>query len=422
MTTEISFLGEVKVNVANIISSSNNKVDILALIGEISLYEDLFSNVMSGHIIIEDSNDLISTLPMTGEEYLELDIQTPSLDRKFEKIFYIYKLQNRTTKKRVQTYMLNFCSQELIYSTNTKISKAFSGKISTIVDQIWRDPRYMQSNDKFYVEPTSNAYSFIAPYWNTFETINWLANKSLNGNGVPNYLFYESNQSFSFMSVETLMQTPPEREYVFTDSDANTVYGVDGLMEDKYKVVESIDTAVSFDYLRNLSAGMYASKLYTMDLTTKNINTNTYDYVRDWKKTKHLNEHPMKTGKLARRNLANIFFMEKNNYLHGASKVDQGYKNFFLQRNALLEQLASFKISIKVHGRTDIKVGNTIKLVIPELRAILKDEIDSPAAQSGYYSGKYLVTAIRHQIINNKHTMYMEIVSDSFVQKVMAAS
>lgn len=421
MSAEIAFLGEVKVNVANLISSSNTKVDILALIGEISIYEDIFSNTLSGHVFIEDSNDLLSTLPMTGEEYLELDIQTPTLDQKFSKIFYIYKLQNRTSKKRVQTYILNFCSQELIFSSNTKISRAYSGKISSIVDQIWNDRRYMQSNGKFFIEPTSNSYSVVVPYWNTFESINWLANKSMNKNGVPNYLFYESNQAFSFVSVETLMQSEPEREYVFTDSDANTVYGVNGLMDDKYKVVESINTAVSFDYLRNLSAGMYASKLYTMDLTTKNISTNTYDYIRDWDKAKHLNEHPMKTAKLSRRKLANIFFMEKNNYLHGSTKVDQGYSKFFLQRNSLLEQLSSFKISIKVHGRTDIKVGNTIKLVIPELRVILKDEIESSAAQSDYYSGKYLVTAIRHQIINNKHTMHMEIVSDSFVKKVLGS-
>lgn len=419
MTEEIEFLGQIDVVRATLISASNNKVDISGMIAEISIYEDIFSNSLSGYILVEDSNDLLSTMPMTGEEYLDLEVKTPSLDRKISKIFYIYKLQHRTSKKRVQTYMLNFCSQELIFSTNTKISKSFDGKISKIVADIFENSRYMETDRTVYVEETKNSYKFIAPYWNTFETINWLANKSLNKNGTPNYLFYESNQAFSFVSVETLMGSEPKREYIFTDTDANTAYGINGLMEDKYKVVQSIDTDVTFDYLRNLSGGMFASKLSTFDMTTRNIETNSFDYISDFDKVKHLNQFPMKTSKLSRRKLANLFFMEKNNYVHGSGKVEQGYKNFFLQRNSLMEQLSSFKIMIKVPGRTDIKAGNTIKFTVPELRPILKDEIESESMDSDYYTGKYLVTAIRHQIINGNHTMFMEIVSDSFVKKLL---
>jgi hypothetical protein len=57
------------------------------------------------------------------------------------------------------------------------------------------------------------------------------------------------------------------------------MHGKEGLMEDKYKVVESIDTPVTFDYLRNVSAGMYASRLYTMDMTTRTISRKDYDYI-----------------------------------------------------------------------------------------------------------------------------------------------
>lgn len=419
MAEELSHLGQVDFTKAVLMSSNDSKIDILGMIAETSLYEDIFSNSMSGHVLVEDANDLIATMPLTGEEYLEIELQTPTLTEKITKVFYVYKLQHRSSKKRVQTYMLNFCSQELIFSANTKISKAFSGKISSIVDSIWKNQRYMQSDKTLYIEETKNDYEFISPYWNTFETINWLAAKSVNRSGVPNYLFYESNKAFSFISADMLITSEPEREYVFSDVDANTVVGTSGSLEDKYSIVQSIDTAVTFDYLRNLSAGMFSSKLYTFDMTTRNIETNSYDYIRDFSKAGHLNEFPMKSQKLSRRNLANIFFMEKNNYAHGRNKVEQGYKNFFLQRNSLLEQLSAFKVSIRVPGRTDIKAGNTIKFVIPELRKILKDEMESSGAKSDYYSGKYLITAIRHQIINGNHTMFMEIVSDSFVKKLL---
>jgi hypothetical protein len=178
-----------------------------------------------------------------------------------------------------------------------------------------------------------------------------------------------------------------------------------------------METGVTFDYLRNLNSGMFASRLSTIDLTTKNINTNTFDYIDDFNKSNHLEKYPLKTNSALRRKLSSIYFMTKNNYQTGSFK-QQGYKDFFLQRNSLLEQLSAFKITIKVPGRTDMKAGSVVKFTMPELRQILADEIDTSGI-SDYFSGNYLVTAIKHQIISGRHTMLMEIVSDSFIKPLL---
>jgi hypothetical protein len=415
VSTTIDFLGQVDVTKLNLISHSGKTISIIGLMKEISLYEDLFSNTLSGYIMIEDSLDLINNIPLIGQELLEIEFKTPTLTSKISKTFYVYKLQHRTAKRRLQTYMLNFCSQELIFSENSKVSAAFSGNITDTVTSIFRDPKYLASSSLLYTEKTSNQYSFIAPYWTPFATINWLTGKSLNSKGVPNYLFYETNQSFEYVSVDKLISAAPEREYIFSDVDSNTAVGHDGVMDEKYKYVQSMDTAVTFDYLRNLNAGMYSSKLYTMDMTTKNINVSTFDYVDDFSKSNHLEKFPLRGPDLLRKKIASLYFIHKNNYQNDAFR-QQGYSKFFLQRNSLLEQLSAFKISIRVHGRTDIKAGSIITFTIPEMREILGSDIDT-YAKSDYFSGRYLVTAIRHQIISGVHSMTMEIVSDSFVKQ-----
>ena len=417
ITEQLSYIGQTNILAVEIISSTGVTTNITALVGDITLYEDIFSNTMSGYVLIQDSIDLINTLPLIGQEMLRLEFQTPTLESKIAKVFYIYKLQNRLAHKRSQTYILNFCSQELISSSNTKISKAFSGNITDTVSSIFSDNRYMASQSALYVEKTKNSYSFIAPYWSPIETINWLTAKSVNERGVANFLFFETNQTYEFVSVDTLIQTVPVRDYIFADVDPNTAIGVNGPKEDKYSIVESINNEVTFDYLRNLNAGMYSSKLYTYDLTTRNINTVTFDYIDDYNKSAHLQNEPLKTDNLFRKKLASLYFIHKNNYLTGTFK-QQGYKNFFLQRNSLLEQLSAFKLCIKVPGRTDIKAGQTITFTINEMRQILKDEI-ATTGKSDYFSGKYLITAIRHQILSGKHTMYMEIVSDSFIKTLI---
>lgn len=417
-TESLLTLGQVNTQTAQLISATGRIFDITPLILEITLYEDVFSNTMSGYLLIEDSLDLINNVPLIGQEQFKLELQTPTLDNKIEKTFYIYKLQHRMVKGRSQVYMLNFCSRELIYSSNSKISKAFDGKISETVSEIFTDTRYLASEEKLYIEPTENEYKFIAPFWTPLETINWLTGKSINSDGVANYLFFETNQSFEFVSIDSLLKNPPVREYTFADVDANTVFGVEGTLDNKYSIVESMDNGVTFDYLRNLNAGMYASKLYTYDYTAKMINSNTFDYIDDFEKSSHLESVPLRTPDLARKKLASLYFIEKNNYLTG-DFVPQGYSDFFLQRNSLLEQLSALKVAIKVHGRTDIKVGAIIKFTVLEIRKLLAEELDAEEGKSDYFTGKYLVTAIRHQIINGKHIMYMEIVSDSFIKELI---
>lgn len=414
----ISFVGEVDVKKACIVTPTSKVIDIRSLILETSVYEDLFSNTMSGYVILQDSLDLINTIPLIGQELLEIEFTTPTLTDSISKSFYIYKLQNHKSDKRKQTYMLNFCSKELIYSTNSKVSKAFSGNIGETVTEIFRDKSYIASTEVLYVDPTKNSYSFIAPYWSPFETINWISNKSVNLRGVPNYLFFETNKSFEFTSIDTLVQAKSVREYVYADVSATTTFGADSDKESRYSTVESIDTDVTFDYLRNLKFGLYASKLSTFDMTTKNITTNSYDYIDNFGDARHLEKYPRQSDALLRQRLASLYFIEKNNYQTGVFQP-QGYKEFFLQRNALLQQLSAYKLNIKVPGRTDIKVGQIVKFTIPEMRQLLMKDLTDNTGISDYFTGRYLITAIRHIITNGNHMMTMEIVSDSFVKQLL---
>jgi hypothetical protein len=315
----------------------------------------------------------------------------------------------------VQYYTLGFCSDELIVSQNTKISKHFSGKISDTVAKIFTEERALNSDKLIYIDETQNSYSFISAYWTPIETINWLAKRAINKSGVPNYLFFETNQSFEFTSVDTLIKGNPVRNYVFSDADANTIYGESGNFDKKYEIVQSIDTQVTFDYLRNISNGMYASRLTTFDVTSKAVNVTNFDYIDDFDKSGHLDQFPLTTDTLARRKVASLYFLEKNSYLHGKFEP-QNQSKYFLQHNSLLAQLSAFKLNLTVPGRTDIKAGNTIKLKLPKYSELTKNEINSDDAESSYYTGKYLVTAIKHQFTAGQHSMLMEVISDSFIK------
>lgn len=415
ITDTIMFPGEVNVLQADLISSSGKAYDITGLIMDLSLYEDIFSNTMSGYIVIEDAVDLINMLPMTGQEIFTVILGTPSLGTKIKKSFYVYKLQNRTTKKRIQLYTLSFCSLELINSVNSKVSKVFpKGSITGHVSSIFSDDKYLASASTLKTEVTVNPLEFIAPFWSPLETINWLSGKAMNGAGASNFLFYETNQSFEFYTIDKLLGGPTVREYTYSDIDANTVYGATGDVDSKSKIIQFMNTPVIFDYLRNTAAGMHASTLYTLDLTTKDINKSNTDYIDDFGKTTHTEKTPLRSANVIRKKVASMHFIHKNDYLTGKNSPIE-YSKFFSQRNSLLEQMAGFRFTIKVFGRTDIKVGDVVKITLNDFRQITKEEIDSEG-RNDYFNGRKLITAIRHQITNGRHKMEMELVADSFMK------
>ncbi len=419
----LNFPGQVNVLRCDLISHSGRVVDISSILGVMSIYEDLFSNTMSGHVFLEDALNLVNTLPIVGQEVLMIELQTPSFKKTIKKRFYIYKLEHIILNSRSSQYMLQFCTVEMINSVNSKVSRAFSGKIHDTVKTLFcsseygGDDRYIASKEQLYYDPTRNSLDFIAPYWTPLQTINWLCEKAINYRGVANYLFYETNQSFEFYSLDSLLHSVPVAKYTYGDVGSRTVSPEEDF-EKTFSVVESVETDVGFDYLRSLASGMYGSVLYTFDTTSKTMSRTLYDYLDDFDSNYHAELYPLHSKDLIYKKQASTHHLLKNNHVHGNNQPIT-YSSFYQKRNSLISQMQAFRFNINVFGRTDIRVGDMVEFEMLARREIgEEDMIDPNKILAKDFSGKCLITAIRHTISQGIHKMQMEISSDSFVEKV----
>ena len=65
---------------------------------EINLFEDMFKSAITGNAIVIDTRDIISKIPLIGQERLSLKIATPSLTKKEDIIdftenhFFVHKI------------------------------------------------------------------------------------------------------------------------------------------------------------------------------------------------------------------------------------------------------------------------------------------------------------------------------------------
>ena len=83
--------GEVSIEDLTLIAPNGISISLQDYFIELNLYESIYSNVMSGEIILSDSSNLIRYFPITGEEYLSVKLRTPGFDDsdryKIQKIF-----------------------------------------------------------------------------------------------------------------------------------------------------------------------------------------------------------------------------------------------------------------------------------------------------------------------------------------------
>ena len=63
--------------------TSTAGIDLKNVTVEFAVYEDLFSNFMTGEITVQDASSLIETLPLVGEEFVRIRFRTPT-DRDWE--------------------------------------------------------------------------------------------------------------------------------------------------------------------------------------------------------------------------------------------------------------------------------------------------------------------------------------------------
>ena len=80
----VQYAGDFKIEKAQLISPTGGRANLLTdvHIVEINIFEDIFKNAIVGSIIIADTKNIITQLPIMGQEFLRLKIATPTLTSK----------------------------------------------------------------------------------------------------------------------------------------------------------------------------------------------------------------------------------------------------------------------------------------------------------------------------------------------------
>jgi hypothetical protein len=445
------------------ITGASQSADITNFVVEINIYEDLFGNALHGDLVLRDTINLISSIPIMGNEIVSIECTTPGqasegIDfvSKIQKSFVTYGVKNRmlTNGDKEQVYILKFMSLEAAMDNVSFISEKIEGRTDELVEKIYTEriaqPRYFTSTivpgdgDKTALvvgdTPHESNVSFVPAFWTPFQCLNYIATRSIGGTSKsPTFLFFETLHSFYFTSIENLISTQMEAgsfggSYIYmskTHGERNTF----AALVSSFGKVEKVKFLTQLDMLQGQDTGHYTSMLYTFDMVKKEVTQNIYDHGIEADSYTHIEDYSKNTdGKFAkdeaRAKLNTVFppnIMRSANSKMFIKTIHPGvtdnkddklmnlHPEMFVQnRNSLFLDVNTLKLSIQVPGRTDMHVGKIVEFKYPSVKSKTVDMRDEDFYDK-YISGFYIITAIHHQITKLRHTMNMEIAKDSLV-------
>jgi hypothetical protein len=437
-TNEIlTHAGECRIEEISIASPNTGQIsDISGFMLEINLYENIFSSCMSGNLIVADAINLISNLPLMGNEYIRIKLRTPTLEDSpsnvIQKTFQIYSISDRILNDdRSQYYNISFMSIEGNEDQTTVVTKSYKGTTDEVAQKIYKEHIEFDRPLVVLDTPHVSTIKYTSNHWSPFKNLNYISKISkgatLEGS---DYLFFETNKSFYFASIESLIYQQrvngPFDEYVLERNGAKMPRRISSqkftgnVLPDGITVIENLKMLTTIDTLSGNNIGAFSSSVDGYDFYTKKIIHADFDFVQDMKrftKTGPVSTLPasLKRNPLAIKNYNSYNTGLYNDYgLTDEEDLPDGctsnkLQTRRLQRASYLKSFENNKLEMLVPGRTDIEVGRLISVLYPSSEP---PNEDLSTVLDPILSGLYLISAIHHKITIDRHTMNMEIIKN----------
>ena len=449
MASGIQYAGEYTLESVRLFASSGNIIPLNGLTVSISLFENIFSPTMSGTITLLDANSIVSNLPIIGQEFLSFKIKTASITEEGTSVidftknpFSVYKIDQRIEGTNSELITLHFASPEMLRNLRTRVSKSYTNTIDNIAIDVIQNSRYINSKKDLFIEETVGVRKIISPNSNPFTFIQKLSSEAISkNNGSPFFLFYENKEGFNFRSLDSLYAQPITAEYntgeFYHQESSGTV--VKNVLEEYSRPISHEMVAVN-DTVKNVRGGLLASDLITYDIYSKKYERKNFRYFNNFNDYGRLGNSPIyNTNFIDEFDNTVDNFTNANIHLHPTSKNNgsdaqhyvldptaknikslyspNGIENTLLPRQSKFVELnKGVSLNVKVHGSTNISVGQIIQF---------NKQTVGNANESGdfdpYYTGRYIISNLRHIFDlapKKEHSIVMSLVKDGYEQEL----
>jgi len=211
-------------------------------------------------------------------------------------------------------------------------------------------------------------------------------------------------------------------------------------IEKDYRSILNYTISGAPDTVHNYKEGMYASELLVHNITSKNYQKHTYNYIKSFDNERHIEVGPLvntlsitKDGKNVSSFPAKTFLAPVSSMGSGDS-TDSSFEDSFnnhpytsstperhiQQRNSNLGMLETgLSINLLVHGHTTMVCGDVVECNLPYTAGT---KTKNEEKYDNLYKGSFLISKIRHDFnfFNKRYEMVLQLQKDSIPKVIFA--
>jgi len=385
-----------------------------AALVDLRYYENVLSNVITLSVGVQETDDLLNSLPILGGDKVDIKIEDSS-GNVLRPTLYVNKIINVISDTLEADYYLHLASKELFSNDESRVVQRYDGKISDNVKKIMKEKLSADVD----VEETLINYNFIGNNRKPLYVCTWLASKSVPATagklgGAAGYLFFETQKGFQFKSIDGLFKQPSTKKYILT-STPFAPRGYDG------KIINySIDRNI--DLSNNLAIGMYSNKSIFFNFYNYNYVERDYT-VEDNKQDNAGRDSVLSSvsnfGNDPSRIMARI--LDVGTLPSGITTEDQlkewkedptnptfNAPQIMVQSVMRYNQMFAIKINITIAADFTLKAGDLVHCDFPEVSTSKSSGLNKES------SGIYMISSLCHRLTSDQSSTTLTLVRESF--------
>lgn len=388
--------GEYKLNKIELISKRHT-VDIKNLNMELSLYNDLFLEFMTGDIMIVDSLNLIKRLPIVGGEELVVEYQDQYENPVVKISFIVWKVsrQEGFTQSN-QVYKLHLVSPNWYKSMSMKKYDRLTGKGSSVIKNILNKTEMkVKHNPDFYSDPNDPEIDIYSTGKTPFEVIRKAIYYSHDYDNTP-WVFHQTLQGFRYESFKKLINGDIYKEIYLQPTH-----------QEKYETIDKTRIADSHFRLDNQNKvnidnrGSQRTDNITFSILNKNLHFSDFDYQRDFEKIPTLENEPL--DRIDKPEFKTRCYIADDPQIADQANI----------RTALFTMLEDNIFSLIISGDTNYVPGQILKMDIPS-----KETLNNGYQHEEDLSGRFIITSSKHYIRKDSYRVTLELMKESINTKM----
>ena len=407
-----------------------DQADIQNIVIDFSITESIYTAGLTLRLSIKDVANFIEEYQLIGQETIEIrlgrhEFENPDWsDVKIK--FYVteYPEFGRTTQQNTQIYTIAAVTQHAYVSQFKRISRSVSSRVSDEIRRTVERDCLAERISEF--DATVSRFSGVLPLMHPLDSAYWLLRRAFDEHSAPFFLYETLFSGVTLRSLTNLISD--SKNPVYRIYEDHRVYSSDPNTTEDYKQRLTRILDVSSDFrlskvLPNLSGGAFSSNNLYLDLATKSLKKQQFNYQRAFVPSQSMNGHsvlsdkfqipfelPNQKIKISETYDSFTEYVPTNSLAYSSDGSVFNYHTLLTNRagrfNSRLETMDTIVHDLIVAGDFNLSAGKKVEIRIPKAvdprsfdRSKMKGKFDDLYDRT--VSGVYLITGITHRFGND---------------------